>query len=331
MSNSLATVYIHPSQFPDRVYQNYLDGFSELEIDNRFHYDSVKQSQKWLKIHATYSPARVNQDCIQVYDRCFAETANRLEKDSQIQLIALGCGGGQKDSRLLSHLLNLEKEITCYPVDVSLSLALISAQAMKKVDSQVSVQPIVCNLLAADDLIEIIESKATGQRKVITFFGMIPNFYPDRILPILSHFIKAGDFLLFSANLAPGTDYLQGIQQILPQYDNELTQDWLMTILTDAGVEVDQGRLSVQIEPDETQPELSRIAFYFEVEREVSLKLDNRQVRWSPGSRVRLFFSYRYTTAKIQKILSLYNLKVLEFWEDQTQQEGVYLCCKAAK
>ena len=330
MSNSLATVYIHPSQFPDRVYQDYLDGFSEKEIDNRFHYDSVKQSQKWLKIHETYSPPITNQDCIQVYDRCFAETANRLEKDSQLQVIALGCGGGEKDTRLLSSLLNQEKEITCYPVDVSLSLALISARAMEKVDSQASVQPIVCNLLAADDLIEIIESKATGQRKVITFFGMIPNFYPDRILPILSNFVKAGDFLLFSANLAPGTDYLQGIQQISPQYDNDLTKDWLMTILIDAGVEADQGKLSVEIEPDESKPELSRIAFYFDVEREVNLKLDDRQVTWAPGSRVRLFFSYRYTTAKIQKILSLYGLKVLEFWEDDTQQEGVYLCCKEA-
>ncbi len=331
MSSTLATVYIHPSQFPDRVYQNYLDGFSKKEIDNRFHYDSVKQSQKWLKIHGAYSTASANQDCIQVYDRCFAETAKRLEKDSQIQLIALGCGGGEKDSRLLSSLLNQDKDITCYPVDVSLSLALISAQAMEKVDSQASVQPIVCNLLAADDLMEIIESKATGKRKVITFFGMIPNFYPDGILPILSHFVKAGDLLLFSANLAPGTDYLQGIEDILPQYDNELTRDWLITVLTDAGVEGDQGKLSVEIEPDETQPELSRIGFYFEVEREVNLKLGDRQVNWSPGSRVRLFFSYRYTTAKIQKLLSVYGLKVLESWEDKTQQEGVYLCCKEAK
>ncbi|MDJ1185686.1 L-histidine N(alpha)-methyltransferase [Roseofilum casamattae] len=331
MSSTLATVYIHPSQFPDRVYQNYLDGFLGREIDNRFHYDSVKQSQKWLKIHATYSPVITNDDCIQVYDRCFAKTAEQLEGDRKIQLIALGCGGGEKDARLLANLLDREKEISCYPVDVSLSLALISARAMEKASSTASVQPIVCNLLAAEDLVEIIESQGSGHRKVITFFGMIPNFYPDRILPILSHFVKAGDLLLFSANLSPGNDYLQGIQQILYQYDNELTKDWLMTVLTDAGVEGDRGHLSVEIEPDENQPEISRITFYFEVEREISLKLDDRLVTWNPGSRVRLFSSYRYTTQKLQKQLARYGLKVLQSWEDKTQQEGVYLCCKEAQ
>ncbi|MBE9040450.1 L-histidine N(alpha)-methyltransferase [Oscillatoriales cyanobacterium LEGE 11467] len=328
MSSSLATVYIHPSQFPDCVYQNYLDGFFDREIDNRFHYDSVKQSQKWLKIHQAYSPASGNQDCIQTYERCFEATTNHLDNQSQLQLIALGCGGGEKDSRLLSNLLKQERDITCYPVDVSLSLALISARAMEKVAPQSLVKPIVCNLRSARDLIQIIDREEEKRQKIITFFGMIPNFYPDRILPILSEFLNGEDILLFSANLAPGSNYLQGINKILPQYDNELTRDWLITILIDAGVDIDRGKISVEIEPDETQLEISRIAFYFEVEREIEFKLDDRQVQWQAGTRIRLFFSYRYTTTKIQKILGCYGIKVVESWEDKTQQEGVYLCCK---
>ncbi|MGK7901671.1 MAG: L-histidine N(alpha)-methyltransferase [Hormoscilla sp.] len=326
MSSSFATVYIHPSQFPDRWYQSYLDGFSGKEIDNRFHYDSVKQSQKWLKIHATYSPLTVNEDCIQAYDRCFAETAKRLENESQLQLIALGCGGGRKDSRLLSCLLTKERDIICYPVDVSVSLALISARAMETVAPKASFKPIVCDLLAAGDLIQIIDREETGKRKIVTFFGMIPNFYPQQILPILREFIVPGDVLLFSANLAPGKDYLQGIREVVPQYDNELTKDWLITILTDAGVEIDRGKISVEIEPDENNPEISRIAFYFEVEREIDFKIDDREFQWQIGDRVRLFFSYRYTTAKIHDILGSYGIKVLESWEDNNQEEGVYLC-----
>ncbi len=328
MSSTLATVYIHPSQFPDCVYQNYSDGFFHKEIDNRFHYDSVKQSQKWLKIHAAYSPASKNRDCIQAYDRCFAQTAKRLESDRQLKLIALGCGGGSKDSRLLSSLSTKEKAIACYPVDVSLSLALISARAMEKVAPTTSVKPIVCNLLAAGDLVRLIDEGETGQRKIVTFFGMIPNFYPDKILPILSDFIAAGDILLFSANLAPGSDYLQGIYKVLPQYDNELTKDWLMTVLIDAGVEKDSGKISAAIEADEKNPELSRIGFYFEVERQVTLELDDRQIQWEVGDRIRLFFSYRYTTAKIRDLLGSYGIKMLESWEDDLQEEGVYLCCK---
>ena len=51
MSATFEQVFVHPSQFPDQVYQDYLASFSGKKINHKFHYDSVKQSQKWLKIH----------------------------------------------------------------------------------------------------------------------------------------------------------------------------------------------------------------------------------------------------------------------------------------
>lgn len=63
-------VYVHPSQFPDRVFRDYLAGFTSCKINHKFHYDSVKQSQKWLKIHETYSPARQDESCIDAYANC---------------------------------------------------------------------------------------------------------------------------------------------------------------------------------------------------------------------------------------------------------------------
>ena len=64
---------------------------------------------------------------------------------------------------------------------------------------------------------------------------MIPNFEPEQILPKLASLIRPNDFLLFSANLAPGKNYAAGVKKILPQYDNCLTRDWLMTFLIDLG------------------------------------------------------------------------------------------------
>lgn len=60
MSATFEQVFVHSSQFPDQVYQDYLVGFSVQQINHKFHYDSVKQSQKWLKIHQKYSPSRNN-------------------------------------------------------------------------------------------------------------------------------------------------------------------------------------------------------------------------------------------------------------------------------
>jgi len=82
---------------------------------------------------------------------------------------------------------------------------------------------------------------------LITFFGMIPNFEPQLILPRLAALVRPADHLLFSANLAPGSDYAAGVRQVLPLYDNALTRDWLMTFLTDLGVERDDGELRFSI------------------------------------------------------------------------------------
>ena len=72
---------------------------------------------------------------------------------------------------------------------------------------------------------------------------MIPNFEPQNILPKLAALVRPEDFLLFSANLAPGENYAAGVKKVLPQYDNPPTRDWLLTFLLDLGVARGDGEL----------------------------------------------------------------------------------------
>ena len=329
MSATFEQVFVHPSQFPDQVYQDYLVSFSGKQINHKFHYDSVKQSQKWLKIHQEYSPSRTNLDCVDAYEKCFQKTAETLDKFSSLQLIGLGSGGGTKDSLLLSYLSNQQKrELIYYPLDVSLSLAIISAQKARSSLTELSVQPIVCDLLHADDLMLQIQKRDEQERRIITFFGMIPNFYPQQIFPILNNFLTEGDLLLLSANLAPGSDYVQGIEKILPQYNNDLTKDWLITVLEDIGVNRENGNIKFGIKDDEENPNLKRVNADFELNNDVNFKLDEQLIEWKSGEKIGLFFSYRYTTAKLQEILSSYGINILNYWEAANQEEGVYLCQK---
>ncbi|MGD1717600.1 L-histidine N(alpha)-methyltransferase [Dapis sp. BLCC M172] len=329
MSAKFEQVFVHPSQFPDQVYQDYLVSFSGKQINHKFHYDSVKQSQKWLKIHQEYSPSRNDRDAINTYEKCFQKTAETLDKFSSIQLIGLGSGGGTKDSLLLSYLSNQRRELIYYPLDVSLSLAIISAQKARSSLTELSVQPIVCDLLDADDLMFQIQKRDEQERRIITFFGMIPNFYPQQIFPTLNNFLNEGDLLLLSANLAPGSDYVQGIEKILPQYDNELTKDWLITVLEDVGVNHENGNIQFGIKDDEENPNLKRVNADFELNNDVSFKLDDELIEWKSGDKIGLFFSYRYTTTKLQEILSSYGINILNYWEAANEEEGVYLCQKS--
>ena len=101
--SSLVQVAIHASQFPEKVRRDLLESLRTRRVNHKFHYDSVKQTQKWLALHQAYSPSRTDADCAATYDRSFAAVAERIEA-GRVHLIGLGCGGGQKDTRLLKLL-----------------------------------------------------------------------------------------------------------------------------------------------------------------------------------------------------------------------------------
>ena len=161
---------------------------------------------------------------------------------------------------------------------------------------------------------------------LVTFFGMIPNFEPPDILPKLASLIRPKDFLLFSANLAPGADYAAGMKKILPQYDNRLTRDWLMTFLLDLGFERRDGKLRFAIEDGRSG--LQRIVVRFHFRRSCRVEIENKAFRFRNGDSLRLLFSYRYTPDRVRKILARYRLEVRDQWIAESGEEGVFLCCK---
>src|SRR5665213_2209490 len=241
-------VTIHPSQFPENVRRDLLASLRMRHMNHKFHYDSVKQTQKWLALHEAHSPARHDANCVATYEHAFAEAAGQI-KARQVHLIGLGCGGGQKDLQLMKHLQSRGKKISYTPCDVSVAMTLVARQAALALVPAEKCFPFVCDLATADDLPDIFTKGGTPQgASLVTFFGMIPHFEPQQILPKLTALLRPEDFLLFSANLAPGDDYAAGMEKILPQYDNPLTRDWLSAFLFDLGVEARDGRLRFSIE-----------------------------------------------------------------------------------
>jgi hypothetical protein len=106
----VAEVTIHASQFPEAVRRELLHSLRVRRVNHKFHYDSVRQTQKWLALHQACSPSRNDADCAAIYDRSFEAAARRMEAP-RIHLIGLGCGGGQKDARLLKLLQARSREI----------------------------------------------------------------------------------------------------------------------------------------------------------------------------------------------------------------------------
>jgi uncharacterized SAM-dependent methyltransferase len=315
-----ASVRIHPSQFPSQVRRDLLESLHRRCLNHKFLYDSQRQTQKWLALHETHSPARTDANCLETYDRSFTATAEKFAAKA-VHVIGLGAGGGQKDTRLLELLRQPGRELFYTPCDVGVAMTLVARQTALSVVRTENCFPFVCDLATAENLdAELL----TRHPSLVTFFGMIPNFEPDLILPRLAALVRSEDFLLFSANLAPGADYAAGMEKILPQYDNALTRDWLLSFLDEAGVERGDGELRFTIE--DGAENLKRVVARFHFSREKEITVDDEKIKFDSGEALRLFFSYRYTPALVKKALSRHGLQVQEQWTTESQEEGVFLC-----
>jgi L-histidine Nalpha-methyltransferase len=316
-------VTVHASQFPERVRESLLEGLRLRRIAPKFLYQSYKQAQLWQALHRACSPAWLDADASAIYDRSFAAAA-ALIPSRRVHVTGLGCGGGYKEARLLRLLAAQGKELSYVPCDVSLPLVLASAHEAQNACANLPCRPLLCDLALARDLPEILDLHEVPRApRIITFFGMIPNFEPDHILQKLAQCVRAEDLLLLSANLAPGPDYHAGVERVLPGYDNPETRAWLLAFLYDLGVEPGDGVVDFSIEDNSG---LLRIVADFRFVRERSLMVHDERFVFGPGDSLRLFFSYRHTPDGLGQLLQAHGLLIAEQWVTASEEEGVFLC-----
>src|SRR5438445_11420796 len=121
---------VHPSQFPAAVQEELLRSLRARAINHKFHYDTYKQTSKWLALHHAFSPARTDPDCARIYDCAFLAAASECSSQS-LHLIGLGCRGGQKDGVLLVLLYHSERALGYTPIDVSPAMTLVAASTAR--------------------------------------------------------------------------------------------------------------------------------------------------------------------------------------------------------
>lgn len=317
----VVNVAVHSSVFPEKVQRNLLQCLRSRRVDPKFHYATYKQARKWLALHDAFSPSRTEASCAAAYERSFDAALKEL-KGRDLQVISLGCGGGQKEARFLTKCAGQGGGIAYTPSDISLALVLTALAAAQSAIPGLQCDPLVCDFGNIAALSKLFPDRE-GIR-LYTFFGMIPNFEPEIIMPGLAGLVRPRDLLLFSANLAPGSDYSAGVQRVLPGYDNPLTRDWLFAFLEDVGVAIDDGSILFSVEAGAAG--LKRIVADYEFSRRRVISAHGEQFKFLPGEKIRLFFSYRYTPLQIEELLAEHKLSIIEEFLADSGEEGVFLC-----
>ena len=328
VANQSVSVLVHPSQFPRAIEAAFCASLQSRRMNHKFHYDTPKQALRWLRVHEAFSPARRDVSCQAAYDSC-AVAAAKLAGRGDLDVVGLGCGGGQKELRLLRALRkrNPARRVRYVPADVSVSLALIAREAALDAGvSSADCVPFVLDLAGAEDWGNALQpALAPGVQRVVTFFGMMPNFSPAEALPKLAGLLKPKDVLLVSANLAPGKDYPAGVRKILPSYDNAPTREWLFSVLADLGVVRDDGRMEFRVAPCPDGSGLLRVEADFVFGRACSLHYCGKEWRFKRGGRFGLFFSYRHTPEQVKELFARHDMSVRATWLNSAGNEGVFL------
>lgn len=326
---SSVPVLVHPSRFPAAVEAALAASLDARRMDHQFHYDSPKQARRWLRIHEAFSPARRDDSTREAYRLAAIAAGESLAGARSVDVLSLGCGGGQKDRPILEALgqAKAPPETVYFPADVSVGLALEArAVAIEGGLEPSRCRPWTLDLGAVQDWNAAFAEIATpGARRIVAFFGMMPNFAPRRVLQRLADLIGPEDRLLVSANLAPGADYSAGVRAVLPLYENAPTADWLQTVLLDLGAERGDGRVVFRIAECPEGTGLQRIEADYIFERSGALTAAGREWRFEPGERFGLFYSYRHTEARAAQLLGEAGLAVDRQWRNTAGDEGVFL------
>lgn len=322
-------VHFHPSQFPGAVEAAFCESLRNRRMNHKFHYDTPRQAHRWLQVHEAFSPARQDHSCQAAYE-AGARAAAALCGDATVEVVSLGCGGGQKELNLLRALRTARpaRPLRYVPADVSPGLALVARAAALEAGlvSPAECAPLVLDLALAEDWREALAPVLRPDvRRLITFFGMMPNFTPGQVLPRLASLLGPSDGLLVSANLAPGANYAAGVRQVLPLYHNALTSEWLFTVLAGLGVTWDDGRIEFRVAACPEGSGLLRFEADFVFARSCTVPYAQREWRYDEGERFGLFYSYRHTPERVAALFADHGLTLRAQWLNTGGDEGVFL------
>lgn len=323
------TLTFHESQYPACLAEQLCQGLRARKLPGKFLYESPAQAQRWLAYHQAYSPSRTESALLALYNQAFQAALLALSP-SALHYVSLGCGGGTKDALFLQQAAPHCPALIFTPIDTSAALVVETMRRIQSALPTLTTAPLVVDLDVAPALTPWLSQHETlAHRRLLSCFGMLPNFAHRTFLPYVRSLMRPGDMLLLSANLSPGL-YADAVDRILPQYDNPLARAWYAGLLDSLGFAASQVQLTVH--PHLLQPDghIWQIRAEAAVQHQMHLTVYNEIFRFTTGESLEVFFSNRFTPQVMPQVLADAGLTLVQAWLFDSQAEAIYLCASSS-
>jgi L-histidine N-alpha-methyltransferase len=272
-------------------------------LDPKLLYVTSRQAELWRQVFLHHSPIHANPEFARIYQDAFARIAGQL-KGQKRMLVGLGCGTGHKELQFHSDLKAGGCEVLFSAIDGSRDLVLESAKKLIEAGADHR-RSLVCDLARTAFLEKWLDGMESRLPRVITFFGLVPNFSPLAVTRLLHSVLRPGDIMLASAHLAPARAEKPGeirsaMNSILPQYDNRETLEWLAEALKTWDLESLVEPPQMSIGEWEGIPAFLAFAAW---RKAVPFEKWGRSFSPKMEEPLRLFFSLRHTPGMFEDVL----------------------------
>jgi uncharacterized SAM-dependent methyltransferase len=299
----------------------------QRDLPSSFLYKGAYSSCLWERLHLAHAPSCQEAAEVSLHAQGIGFLKTQLP-DSVFHLVSLGCGLAEKEMLFFRQLGDRIASVRL--VDVSVELACEAKRRLSAIQSGLSIHATVADLSQSVRWKDLVGEAGTTPR-VITLFGMVPNFDPTVLFERLSALMHSGEWLLLDANLIPDSTASDEWvpESILFQYDNKECRQWLVASLAELGIYTSSGRLVFSSDVVEAGVSLPRIRADFEFEEDVSIAIASEDLFFKRGERLRVFHSIRYRRDVLPMLLRRAGFETIESWFSLSGEDGVYLCRKA--
>jgi uncharacterized SAM-dependent methyltransferase len=323
-----ANVAVHESASPLFLREQIITALEQSRIHPCLLYSGLRQSSLWVALYQAFSPVQRDLGCATLYDTAF-ERALADVRGNVLHVVSVACGDGSKDVRCLQQARASQRAAIYSPVDISLEMVLLAARAAASSLPGLQTTPLVCDLPNCSVLPAILKGfDPSGAERLLLFLGTIHNYWPPEILRSLLYPLRSQDQLFIGANLAPEENYDAVLREILGQYDNEPTRQWLLGALSELGLTEADGDLRFSIK-ESSVPGLKRIDVIFQLRRGRRVRIYERELQLGAGQELSVFYSHRFTQAHMQHFIQTAGLAVRASWIGASGFEGLFLCKRA--
>jgi uncharacterized SAM-dependent methyltransferase len=265
--------------------QSFLTELEARRLPEQFFYWFPLSLQAWLDLCSDGAYRNYQRS----YNLIAENTAELISPIpvSQIEVISLGAGQGDKDVLILKALAHTGHEVSYKPVDASQGLLEIACRTA--VQANIPAQGIKANMTDPDHLQAIAFPRKDGQCRLFLLLGnTLGAFDPANYIATLHSLLAPDDYLLLDGEIfAPA--------QTIAGYDNPLNRQFAFAPLTSIGLTADDGDLNFEMEEDAGLPGLYRLTKHFRAKRKLAIQLAGRTISMQPEEKIAMNYSGKYS------------------------------------